>query len=107
MIAAERFRPPRTRDIALALKVPEATARRSLKQLARMGHLIEIFPDNFFLRETLAEMATIAVEIADGDGLLTVAEVGGPSSPMFVADRLAAPLPITVDRVPPYSFLIL
>ena len=27
LIAAERFRPPRTRDIALALKVPEAAAR--------------------------------------------------------------------------------
>jgi selenocysteine-specific elongation factor len=73
LIAAERFRPPRTRDIALALKVPEATARRTLKQLARMGDLIEIFPDNFFLRETLAEMATIAAEIVDEDGLLTAA----------------------------------
>jgi selenocysteine-specific elongation factor len=73
LIAAERFRPPRTRDIALALKVPEVAARRTLKQLARMGGLIEIFPDNFFLRETLAEMAAIAVEIADRDGMLTAA----------------------------------
>jgi selenocysteine-specific elongation factor len=73
LIEAERFRPPRTRDIALALKVPEATARRTLRQLARMGDLIEIFQDNFFLRETLAEMAAIAVEIADRDGLLTAA----------------------------------
>ena len=73
LIAAERFRPPRTRDIALALKVPEATARKTLKQLARMGDLIEIFPDNFFLRETMAEMATIAAEIVDEDGLLTAA----------------------------------
>ena len=73
LIAAERFRPPRTRDIALALKLPEAAARRTLKQLARMGHVIEIFPDSFFLRETLAEMATIAAEIADRDGVLTAA----------------------------------
>ena len=73
LIAAERFRPPRTRDIALALKLPEAAARRTLKQLARMGHVIEIFPDSFFLRETLSEMATIAAEIEDRDGVLTVA----------------------------------
>ncbi len=38
-----------------------------------MGDLVEIFPDNFFLRETMAEMATIAAEIVDGDGLLTAA----------------------------------
>jgi selenocysteine-specific elongation factor len=73
LIAAERFRPPRTRDIAAALKVPEATARKTLKQLARMGELIEIFPDNFFLRETMAEMAAIAAEIGERDGLLTAA----------------------------------
>ncbi len=73
LIAAERFRPPRTRDIALALKVPEATARKTLKRLARMGQLIEISPDHFFLRETMAEMAAIAAEIAERDGLLTAA----------------------------------
>jgi selenocysteine-specific elongation factor len=73
LIAAERFQPPRTRDIARALNVPEATARRTLKRLMRMGQLIEIAPDHFFLRETVAEMATIAAEMTDQDGLLTAA----------------------------------
>jgi selenocysteine-specific elongation factor len=73
MIAAERFRPPRTRDIALALRVPETAVRTTLKRLMRMGQLIEIAPDHFFLRETVAEMAAIAAQGVDADGLLTAA----------------------------------
>jgi selenocysteine-specific elongation factor len=73
LIAADRFRPPRTRDIAQALKVPEGAMRQTLKRLMRMGALIEIAPDHFFLRETAAEMAAIAADAADADGLLTAA----------------------------------
>ena len=73
LIAAERFRPPRVRDIAMALKVPEATVRVTLKRLMRMGQLMEVAPDHFFLRETVAEMAAIAAESVDGEGMLTAA----------------------------------
>ncbi|MDR3529961.1 MAG: selenocysteine-specific translation elongation factor [Rhodopila sp.] len=73
LIAAERFRPPRTRDIAAALKVPETATRTTLKRLQRMGQVMEIAPDHFFLRETVAEMAAIAAEAVDDDGLLTAA----------------------------------
>jgi selenocysteine-specific elongation factor len=73
MIEAERFRPPRTRDIALALKTPEAATRTTLKRLMRMGQLIEIAPDHFFLPDTVAEMAAIAAEAADSNELLTAA----------------------------------
>jgi selenocysteine-specific elongation factor len=73
LIAAERFRPPRTRDIATALRVPEAATRTTLKRLMRMGQVVEIAPDQFFLRETVAEMAAIAAGAVDSDGLLTAA----------------------------------
>jgi selenocysteine-specific elongation factor len=73
MIAAERFRPPRVVDIAQALKLPEAATRATLKRLMRMGQLIEIAPDHFFLRETVAEMAGIAADIVAESGLLTAA----------------------------------
>ncbi|HEX2939888.1 MAG TPA: selenocysteine-specific translation elongation factor [Rhodopila sp.] len=73
MIAAERFRPPRTRDIANALKATEAATRTTLKRLARMGQLVEIAPDHFFLRETVAEMAGIAASAVDAEGNLTAA----------------------------------
>jgi selenocysteine-specific elongation factor len=73
LIAAERFRPPRVRDIGMALKVPEAATRVTLKRLMRMGQVVEIAPDHFFLRETVAEMAAIAADAVDTEGMLTAA----------------------------------
>jgi selenocysteine-specific elongation factor len=75
LIAAERFRPPRTRDLARELSLPEAAMRATLKRVQRMGRLIEIAPDQFFLSETVAEMARIAASIAEADsgGTLTAA----------------------------------
>jgi selenocysteine-specific elongation factor len=73
LIAAERFRPPRTRDLAMALKIPEPAMRATLKRLQRMGQLVEVAPDHFFLRETMTEMATIAAAAVDAEGLLTAA----------------------------------
>ena len=75
LIAAERFRPPRTRDLAQALSVPEPAMRATLKRLQRMGRLIEVAPDQFFLSETVAELAAIASEMANAGsaGTLTAA----------------------------------
>lgn len=61
---AERFRPPRVRDIANALEFSEADVRRLLKTRSRMGHLDEIAHDHFFLRETTSEMVDILVDLA-------------------------------------------
>jgi selenocysteine-specific elongation factor len=61
---AERFRPPRIRDIAGLLAVSEADLRRLMKLLARMGQVDEIAPDHFFLRATVSEMVDIAGDIA-------------------------------------------
>ena len=60
MIAAERFRPPRVRDISQALAVQETRVRVACKALARAGELVEVAPDQFFLRGTVVEMAQIA-----------------------------------------------
>jgi selenocysteine-specific elongation factor len=72
----ERFRPPRAGEIAALLRAQEADVRRVLKSLARQGKVVEISPDHFFLRETVAEMAGIAADIAAGaaDGQLTAAQ---------------------------------
>jgi selenocysteine-specific elongation factor len=60
---AERFRPPRVRDIATLLSQREADIRRLLKLLGRMGKADEIAHDHFFLRETVAEMVGIVVDL--------------------------------------------
>ena len=67
LLAADRFRPPRVRDLAQALSVPEPALRRLLKRLQRMGRVAEVAPDHFFPQATLAEMAGIAAELAAAD----------------------------------------
>ena len=66
MIAAERFRPPRVRDLSNALAVPEPRVRSTCKALARAGELMEVAPDQFFLRGTVVEMAEIAETLSTG-----------------------------------------
>src|SRR5262249_33928604 len=61
---AERFRPPRVRDIEGLLNVPEAEIRILSKRLARMGKVDEVAHDHFFLRSTVAEMVQIAARLA-------------------------------------------
>jgi selenocysteine-specific elongation factor len=72
---ADRFRPPRVRDIANLLDDSEADVRRLFKLLARMGQLDEIAHDRFFLRDSVAEMVEIMVDLASRaeDGRFTAA----------------------------------
>ncbi len=73
MIAAERFRPPRVRDLSTALSVPEPRVRGTCKALARAGDLMEVAPDQFFLRGTVVEMAEIARTLS-GNAQFTAAD---------------------------------
>ena len=61
---AERFRPPRVRDIVAALMLREGDVRRLFKLLVRMGKVREVAEDHFFLRAAIAEMVDILVELA-------------------------------------------
>jgi selenocysteine-specific elongation factor len=72
-LEADRFRPPRTRDLAAALKIPEPAMRATLKRLQRLGQVVEVAPDHFFLRRTVAEMAHLAAGIIEAEGCLTAA----------------------------------
>ena len=65
---AERFRPPRVRDLADATGRPEPEVRRLLKLAGRMGGADEIAHDHFFLRETVREMVAHCVEAAETEG---------------------------------------
>jgi selenocysteine-specific elongation factor len=56
----DRFKPPRVRDFADEHHVPEADVRRLMRRLAKLGRVIEVAPDQFFLRPVVAEMIGIA-----------------------------------------------
>ena len=72
----ERFRPPRVRDIAGLLAVPEPEVRRLMKLGSRMGRVHEVAHDHFFLRATVAEMVAIIARIdaATDAGWFTAAQ---------------------------------
>jgi selenocysteine-specific elongation factor len=61
---ADRFRPPRVRDIAEATARREADIRRLLKLAGRFGWADEVAQDHFFLRPALHEMVAIIGDIA-------------------------------------------
>ena len=70
LVAKERFRPPRVRDIGRDTGLAETSVRRTCKALVRIGDLIEVAHDHFFLRSTVVEMAGIA------DGLTRASTTG-------------------------------
>ena len=59
-LARERFKPPRVRDFAQTYGAPEVETRKLLQRLARLGKVIEVAPDQYFLRPVVAEMIAIA-----------------------------------------------
>jgi selenocysteine-specific elongation factor len=60
VLTSARFKPPRVRDFADEHRVPEADVRRLMKRLAKLGRVIEVAPDQYFLRPVVAEMIGIA-----------------------------------------------
>lgn len=61
---AERFRPPRVRDIAGVMGLAETDIRRLLKLASRLGRVDEVAHDHFFLRTTTAEMVDIVATLS-------------------------------------------
>ncbi len=59
-LTRERFKPPRVRDFAQTYGAPEAETRKLLQRLARLGRVVEVAPDQYFLRPVVAEMIAIA-----------------------------------------------
>ncbi len=72
----ERFRPPRVRDVARAFGIDEKVVRRVFRLAARRGDVDDVALDHFFLTDTIAEMAEIAIDIAAQaeDGRFSAAE---------------------------------
>lgn len=76
-----RFRPPRVRDIAKALRIDEGFIRRLFKLAARRGDVDEIAQDHYFLGPTVVEMADMARALA-------AADAGGEFTVIAFRDRL-------------------
>jgi selenocysteine-specific elongation factor len=73
---AQRFRPPRVRDLAATTGRAEKDLRRALKRAGRMGWADEVAHDHFFLRSTVREMTAIIANLsaAAKDGAFSAAQ---------------------------------
>lgn len=74
LLGEVRFRPPRVRDIARVLDLPEDTIRTLLRRLRRAGRVDEIAQDHFFPRAVTGEIARIVFEVS-ADGWFTAAQL--------------------------------
>jgi selenocysteine-specific elongation factor len=61
----KKFEPPRVRDFANALGAEEDEVRQMLRRLAKLGRVVQVAPDHFFERPVVAEMARLALGLAD------------------------------------------
>ena len=58
-----RYRPPQVRELAEATGQPIANVRKLLKTMARLGAVVEVATDRFFLRAALVQLGEIAREL--------------------------------------------
>jgi len=75
-LAEQPHRPPLLREIALAIAMHDVPLRRACKGFARLGLVMELAPDRFFLREAVLEMARAAhaLSASQPDGTFTAAQ---------------------------------
>ena len=75
LLAVSDLRPPRVREIAAELALEPQTVERLLGRAERLGRVARVADNRFFLPETLAQLAEIARELADGspEGAFTAA----------------------------------
>jgi selenocysteine-specific elongation factor len=80
LLSQSRFRPPRVAELAKAIPAAEPVVRKTCKQLARAGMIVEIAPDHFFLRSAVLDSAHVAASLS--------AETGGAFTAAQFRDRL-------------------
>ncbi|MFN3750638.1 MAG: selenocysteine-specific translation elongation factor [Thiobacillus sp.] len=68
LLEAERFQPPRVRDLARSLLLEEDKMRLLLKRVTRTGQTCLVAHDHYFTREAVDELASIVRELAEMEG---------------------------------------
>jgi selenocysteine-specific elongation factor len=62
-----RFRPPQVRELSEATGQPVTVVRKLLKTMARLGTVVEVATDRFFLKPALLELGRMAAELAESN----------------------------------------
>ncbi|WP_375740340.1 selenocysteine-specific translation elongation factor [Pseudomonas boanensis] len=73
LLLAGQFDPPWVRDLAGELAVDEGAIRLLLRKLARLGLLHQVVKDLFYPDATIRQLATLAQQLQDENGLIAAA----------------------------------
>jgi len=74
LLEAQPFQPPRVRDLARGLLVPEDEMRQLLKRGARLGLVYPVAHDHYFTRRAVGELAAIVGQLNADEGAATAAQ---------------------------------
>lgn len=74
LLQDRKFEPPRVRDIARETGIAEIEVRNLLKTVARVGDVMLVAQDHFFLTTAVADLADIAGTVAERHGVARAAE---------------------------------
>ncbi len=74
LLEVSPYNPPRVRDIAKEVNIPEAEIRANLRRVARVGEVTLVALDHFFITQRVAEMAAIVKELAELHGSVRAAD---------------------------------
>ena len=74
LLQDRKFEPPRVRDIARETGIAEIEVRHLLKTVARVGDVMLVAQDHFFLTTAVADLADIAGSVAERHGVARAAE---------------------------------
>ncbi len=66
LLVVEDLRPPRVRELAVTLALEPVAVERLLNRAERLGRVARVADNRYFLPETLARLAEIAQELAEG-----------------------------------------
>jgi selenocysteine-specific elongation factor len=90
LLAAGELRPPRVREIAGALSLEPEAVKRLLNRAERLGRVAKVADNRYFLLDTLARLAKIAVELAE-------ASAEGAFTAQMFKDRSGVGRNLTID----------
>lgn len=68
------YNPPRVRDIANQVNIPEAEIRANLRRVSRIGEVVLVALDHFFITQHVAEMAEMVRELCEIHGCARAAD---------------------------------
>jgi selenocysteine-specific elongation factor len=98
LLVVEHLRPPRVREIAVALSLEPEAVERLLRRAERLGRVARVADNRYFLPETLMRLTEIAGELAAAspEGRFTAATFKGRSG---VGRNLSIQILEYLDRI--------